>query len=433
MRPQLVGSRPTLWDLVTAHGLGARTVGTVGGMIALAGLPAAEPLLDMEGRSVLVQTGPQWPTVSALLALDGCARRIVLVPPGVTPAHLKSVINKAGIDAVLDDPQAPWAPNRAPARHDTEWVLFTSGTTGAPKLVVHRLSALLPPPGAAAPVWSTFYDIRRYGGLVILLRALASAGSMVLSDASESVGAFLERAGQAGVTHISGTPSHWRRVLMSGQAARMAPASIRLSGEVADQAVLDRLRATYPDARIAHAFASTEAGVAFDVTDGRAGFPAAWVDAPGGTELRVKGGTLRIRSGRVGVRYLGDELPLAGADGFVDTGDVVERHGDRYLFLGRVGGVINVGGQKVHPEEVEAVLQRHPAVLAARVYARHSPITGALVMADVMIEGAGPDQLRSDLLATCRAHLPPHKVPAVLRIVPSLDMLPSGKLARLHA
>ena len=138
------------------------------------------------------------------------------------------------------------------------------------------------------------------------------------------------------MTHISGTPSHWRRALMSGCAGRIAPGYVRLSGEIADQAVLDRLQAAYPAARVAHAFASTEAGVAFDVDDGLAGFPAALVgtaDSP--VQLRVEDGTLRIRSSRTSRGYLGDVAPLADADGFVDTGDIVTLRGDRYFFLGR--------------------------------------------------------------------------------------------------
>ncbi len=73
-----------------------------------------------------------------------------------------------------------------------------------------------------------------------------------------------------GVTHLTGTPSHWRRALMSPAIARIAPRYVRLSGEIADQAVLDRLKVQFPDAAIGHAYASTEAGVGFEVTD-RAG------------------------------------------------------------------------------------------------------------------------------------------------------------------
>ena len=83
--------------------------------------------------------------------------------------------------------------------------------------------------------------------------------------------------------------------------------------EVADQTILDSLRAAYPHARNAHAFASTEAGVAFDVNDGLAGFPAELVGTPGGAiDLKVQDGTLWIRSGRTAARYLGAAAaPLA--------------------------------------------------------------------------------------------------------------------------
>jgi len=456
--PQL--SRDTLWNLAAAAGLpGRRVLSGLGRGVALTDLQdgASFNAAALEDCSVLVHTARQLPAALAALELDGVARRLVLAPPDTTPAHLDDAIAQAGIDTLITDDPAPrpgvrvlfcgadLAPrlNRAEALHDTEWVLFTSGTTGAPKLVSHALPGLVGPIAAApvgaasSAVWSTFYDVRRYGGLQILLRALLGGGSMVFSDAAEAVGMFLARAGGAGVTHISGTPSHWRRALMSGHAARIDPAYVRLSGEVADQAVLDRLRAAYPAAHVSHAFASTEAGVAFDVTDGLAGFPAAWVGAAGPAELRVASDTLRIRSARTANGYLGAVVSLADADGFVDTGDIVALRGDRYHFLGRVGGVINVGGQKVYPEEVEAALNAHPAVLAARVRARPNPITGAVVAADVVVD-AGRDSMGDDALcraikANCRALLAPHKVPALLRIVPTLDVLPSGKLARRGA
>jgi acyl-CoA synthetase (AMP-forming)/AMP-acid ligase II len=211
-------------------------------------------------------------------------------------------------------------------------------------------------------VWSTFYDVRRYGGMSILVRSLLGGASLVLSSAEQSLGDFLLRAGTEGVTHISGTPSHWRRALMSPSIKALSPVNVRLSGEVADQAILDRLHAAFPKATVTHAFASTEAGVAFEVTDGLEGFPATMLDGQGvRAELRVEGDTLRIRSSRTASGYLGADLPASG--GFVDTGDVVERRGDRYYFAGRKEGVINVGGQKVYPEEVEGVINRHPAVL----------------------------------------------------------------------
>jgi acyl-CoA synthetase (AMP-forming)/AMP-acid ligase II len=213
-------------------------------------------------------------------------------------------------------------------------------------------------------VWSTFYDIRRYGGLQIYLRAVLSGSPLVLSSAGEPMHDFLARAGAARVTHISGTPSHWRRALMSGDTALISPEYVRLSGEVADQTVLDNLRAAYPQARIAHAFASTEAGVAFDINDGLAGFPEELIGKSGSAiAMKVQDGTLWIRSQRNATRYLGGaQAPIAGDEGYVDTGDLVELSNGRFYFRGRKGGIINVGGLKVYPEEVESVLNADPRV-----------------------------------------------------------------------
>ena len=221
---------------------------------------------------------------------------------------------------------------------------------------------------------------------------------------------------------------------MSPGALAIAPRYIRLSGEIADQGILDALGSRYPNARIAHAFASTEAGVGFEVDDGLAGFPAGLVGAPGDVRLSVSDGSLRIRSHRTALGYLGEaEGPLADSDGFVETGDVVERRGDRYYFLGRRSGVINIGGLKVHPEEVEAAINRHPLVRMSKVRSKHSPITGALVAADVVLEGAADATASTrEILQVCRDTLPPHKIPALIRIVPALDVALTGKLVR-HA
>ncbi len=415
----------------------------------------------LRGRSVLITAHEQLAAAIALLELDGVARRLVVCTPDLTPEQLAEVAATGEVDALVHDGDAPptlaalpsyeLAPRPLPAAvarvstSATEWILLTSGTTGRPKLVVHTLDSLagtLPrqaPPGSRC-VWSTFYDIRRYGGMQIYLRAVLSGAPLVLSSPADATRDFLLRAGAAGVTHISGTPSHWRRTLMSGAAGLIQPSYVRLSGEIADQAILDSLQAAYPQARVAHAFASTEAGVAFDVNDGRAGFPAELVDRPqGAIDMKVVDGTLRIRSQRNAARYLGaTPAALVGTDGYVDTGDMVELLDGRYHFRGRVGGVINVGGLKVHPEEVESVLNGDPRVRMSLVRARRNPITGAIVVADVVL--ADPDALarapeatehiKAELLGACRQALAAHKVPTTLRFVPALELTAAGKLVR---
>ena len=290
----------------------------------------------------------------------------------------------------------------------TEWVLLTSGTTGVPKMVVHSRAGLTAPfagkKSDGSMIWGTFYDIRRYGGLQIFLRAVLGGVSLVLSSAGEPVAEFLERLQRHGVTHLLGTPTHWRRALMSPAIRALAPRYVRLSGEIADQAVLDSLRGAFPQAAVSHAYASTEAGVAFEVSDVFAGFPADYVErVRDGVEMKVLGGSLRIRSPRTASRYVGGEqASLRDDDGFVDTGDMVELRGDRYVFAGRRGGIINIGGLKVHPEEIEAVINRHPQVRMSLVRSKASPITGSIAIADVVLKSGG--EARRELQAGQRRY-----------------------------
>lgn len=417
-------------------------------------------LRELSGRAVLLKLSDQLRSGLAMIELDGIVRRMLLCPPDLNPAHLDALIADAGIDAVVTDEPNRWAgPGVAlvvtaqlplvtavPAQTEraTEWLMLTSGTSGVPKIVGHTLEALTGaivaegPARGPAPVWATFYDIRRYGGLQIFLRAILSGGSMVLSDPHEALADHVTRLNARGVSHISGTPSHWRKLLMSGSAAKFGPHYVRLSGEIADQAVLDGLKAAFPQASVGHAYASTEAGVGFAVNDGLEGFPADYLGNRNGVEMKVVDGSLRIRSSRTAHAYIGrDASALTDNDGFVDSGDMVELRGDRYYFVGRRGGIINIGGLKVHPEEIEAAINRHPDVRMSRAKSRKSPITGGIVVADVVLaddtDPARAKEIRDQILNRCRAQLASHKVPAVIRFVDALDVTPAGKLARTDA
>ena len=227
---------------------------------------------------------------------------------------------------------------------------------------------------------------------------------------------------------------------MSPSAHLLTPEYVRLSGEIADQGILNHLRSFYSQARIGHAFASTEAGVAFDVNDGLAGFPESVIDHTPNVEMKVVDFSLRIRSKRTASRYLGDHAPiLKDEDGFVDTSDMLELRDGRYYFIGRRDGVINVGGLKVYPEEVESVLNRHPSIQMSLVRMKKSAITGALVVADVVLKAElqsanhNMREIQQNILLFCREALPPHKVPAAINFVPALAIAETGKLMRRDA
>jgi acyl-CoA synthetase (AMP-forming)/AMP-acid ligase II len=432
--------------------------------VSLTDLPSRSSLVgfarEMSGRSVLLAISSQLLTALAMIELDGVARRMLLCPPDLEPDRIQALLDDADIEAIVTDRPAhgfdtgrylvigvglPAAGAGLVTERATEWLMLTSGTSGLPKIVRHTLEglagAILAEGTARHPnaTWATFYDIRRYGGLQIFLRAVIGGGSMVLSEPGEALADHVARLRAGGVTHISGTPSHWRKLLMSGAASGFWPRYVRLSGEIADQAVLDGLAKAFPQASVGHAYASTEAGVGFSVDDGREGFPASLIGRNcDGVEMKVVDGSLRIRSPRVARAYVGVAAPpLADADGFVDTGDMVELRGDRYYFVGRRGGIINIGGLKVHPEEIEAAINRHGTVRMSRAHSRRSPITGSIVVADVVLaEGTptdGQEAIRSEILGSCKAMLAAYKVPAVIRFVERLDVTPAGKLVRADA
>ena len=227
---------------------------------------------------------------------------------------------------------------------------------------------------------------------------------------------------------------------MSPAIAAIAPDYVRLSGEIADQTVLDSLRQAFPTRRIGHAYASTEAGVGFEVNDGLEGFPASFVGtapARGRDEGRGRIAAHPLGAHRVPLRRHAD-LALLDADGFVDTGDMVELRGRALLFRRsarrhhqrrRPEGASRGGrgGDQPPPRRAgcrwsRAARTRSPAPSSSR--------------RSCSKDGDGEreaDRCATEILAACRERLPPHKVPAMLRFVPALDVTPAGKLVRAHA
>ena len=124
---------------------------------------------------------------------------------------------------------------------------------------------------------------------------------------------------------------------------------------------------------------------------------------------------------------------LADAEGFVDTGDMVEQRGDRSCsWAGAAASSMSAAPRSI-PRKSRRRSTRTPRVRASRVFARKNPITGALVVADVVLrEGAGAAGRRfeREILAACRARLPAYMTPARLRFVAELPMTDGGKLQR---
>ncbi|KFI26940.1 2-succinylbenzoate--CoA ligase [Haematobacter missouriensis] len=325
----------------------------------------------------------------------------------------------------------------------TLWLMTTSGTTGVPKIVTHSVASLTRSVRGtrpeALPVWGLLYDMTRFAGMQVGLQAMTGHGTLAAIDRDAALGAQVAEMAAAGVTHLSATPTLWRRLLMAPGAEELPLRQITLGGEIAEQTVLDAIRARFPRARVTHIYASTEIGVGFAVNDGRAGFPESYLsaEAPAGLAMRVEEGMLWLRPPEAHrTRYLGDNQLDIDAEGYVRSGDRVEirpdAEGARVHFLGRDSGVVNVGGVKVYPERVEAVLTADPRVSLAQVAAKSSPITGNLLVATIVPADPAADRaaLKRELLAHAQAHLEREAVPAMWRFVDHLETNAAGKIVR---
>ncbi|MES2353816.1 MAG: class I adenylate-forming enzyme family protein [Pseudomonadota bacterium] len=396
----------------------------------------------LAGRRVALRCQDSCALLRALIALDGFCAALLLVHPGTTDDEFSLFCETFHPDAILDDSQFLPLLDSDAVLSDvtsivTSWIIPTSGTTGTPKLIPHTLSSLARTvKKASANVelrWGLLFGGTRFAGLQVFLQSLLGGGTLLIPPDVTSFDKLIDFLVRNDCNALSATATMWRKILMLPSAVRLQLRQATIGGEIADQHLLDALHKMFPQARIFQIYASTEVGVGFTVKDGVAGFPVSWLhDSAGGTDFKVKEDVLWLR--RTDARQHRETASPIEIDdeGFINTGDRVKIDGDRVYFLGRDNGAINVGGNKVSPEEVEAVLMSHSAVLLALARGYRNPFSGHIVVADVVLQNNihNKPNLLSELQALCRSRLAPYKVPARIAVVESLSINESGKIIR---
>jgi acyl-CoA synthetase (AMP-forming)/AMP-acid ligase II len=393
-------------------------------------------------RRLLLWSGRASDVLLALAACEAAGAELYLAHRTLAWAQVEEIVAEQSIDAVWRENDA--APDQRPCRETGPALpgaihLMTSGTTGAPKIVRHRLATLTGSiKGTANSAEARLllaYPATSFAGMQVILSALTGGGTLIV-PAGNTPAELCAALRRHRVTHMSGTPSLWRKVLLAldGSERLEHLRNITLGGEAVDQGTLDRLARQFPNARIRHIYASTEAGVLFTIGDHRAGFPPEVLrDGVGGVAFRVRDGVLEVRSPRPMQRYVSPHALPFDEEGWMSTGDVVAERNGRWYFQGRADGRLNVGGYKVFPEQVEEAALAVAGVADARVFGQPGPLAGDVLIAEIVPEsGQDHAELRGRVLRGLRASLPAFAVPRIVRFTDFIAVSPFQKKSRSY-
>jgi acyl-coenzyme A synthetase/AMP-(fatty) acid ligase len=302
-------------------------------------------------------------------------------------------------------------------------VLFSSGTGGTPKAMVQDFSKLLASYESRHEsdlVMLALLGFDHIGGLNTLFNSLA-AGSLLVIPASRSPADVASAVARHRVAVLPASPTFLNLLLASGVTSELASLRVITYGtEPMPESLLLRLKAAFPRVRFIQTFGTSETGIT-RTSSPEAGSTFLRFDDPD-LEWKVIDDELWLRSRTQIAGYLNASNERFTADGWFRTGDKVEQGpGGTLRILGRMGEMINVGGEKLMPAEVESVVLAVPGVADCRVRGEPHPLTGQTVAVDVVANVPDQEALRSAIRAACRERLARHKIPTRVTFVTSVS------------
>jgi long-chain acyl-CoA synthetase len=416
-RPALVWS-----DAVSSYGALLDRTAFWQGELAREGIGA--------GSVVLVEANFSPNAVAVLLAL--MLRGSIVVP--LTPlsrVHREKFaeIAEAQCSLVLDDtdqwsltkhgrPVTNALTQKLIARGHPGMVIFSSGSTGAHKAVLHDFDAFVEKfhkPGLRKSTL-TFLLFDHIGGMDTLFNTLSSGGTIV-TPSSRDPDVVCRAIAQHRVHTLPASPTFLNLLLISDAWRNHDLSSLQLIAygtEPMPENVLNRLAEAFPNVKLLQTYGLSEMGV-LRTRSRESG--SLWIKFSGeGFEIKIVDGVLWVRTPAAMLGYL-NAPDLFDAEGWLNTQDAVEVDGEYLHILGRVTDLINVGGQKVYPAEVESVLLKMDNVRDVAVFGEKSPLTGQFVAARINLIAPEPfDAFKRRLRTFCRERLPSYKIPARIEI-----------------
>lgn len=304
------------------------------------------------------------------------------------------------------------------AENKSGLVLFTSGTSGEPKAAVHDLSKLLLKFVVRKRTFRTlnFLLFDHWGGLNTMFHTLSNGGVVLaLNDRKpESICSFIEKHR---IELLPASPTFLNLLIISEEYKNYNLSSLKLityGTEPMPESTLKRVKELFPNVRLQQTYGLIELGVLRSKSKSD---DSLWIKVGGeGFSTRVVDGLLEIKAESAMLGYLNAPSPFTN-DGWFMTGDQVEVDGDYLKILGRKSEIINVGGEKVYPAEVESVIQELDNVVEVTVFGEKNPLIGNIVCAKVRLKDIEHKKdFTIRLKFFCRQRLQSFKIPVKISI-----------------
>ena len=362
---------------------------------------------------------------SILIFLQLIDKNVILVPLTVdTRAQHEYFFESALVDVVIEGEEVKRITHSIKheiieslrSKEHAGLVLFSTGTTGRPKAILHDLKLFMQRFETPRPTLKTinFLLFDHIGGLNTLLHTLFNKGTVV-APKSRSVEDILATCAENEIEVLPTTPTFLRMMLMSGLIPESVPKSLRIityGTERMDQPTLDALCELLPNIDFRQTFGMSELGIVRTKSEAR---NSLFMKVGGeGVETRVVDNVLKIRSQTRMLGYLNADSPF-DSEGWYNTKDIVEERDSYYKVTGRTSEVINVGGLKFMASEVERVALQYENVELAKAEAKPNPITGQHV--ELTVQSASINEVDKVGLKTFLAkQLSNHMMPKRIRV-----------------
>lgn len=302
-------------------------------------------------------------------------------------------------------------------------IIMSSGTSGNSKAIVHNFEQLINAikPSIKPKAVISFLLFDHIGGINTMLNAFASGNCLVIPE-HRTPECISNAISSYQVDVLITSPSFLNLMILKKCFENYdlgVLKQVNYGSEVMPSSVLNYLSEKLPTTKMTQAYGLSEAGVIKTHSDDNQSTFIRIVDD--GVQIRVVDNKLEVLSKTSMLGYLNAPSPFT-KDGWLITGDMVEVQGDSFRILGRDTDIINVGGEKVYPNEIENIILQLPEIEDVVVSSQQNAILGNMVIASVKVNADSDlTHMRRDIIIWCKKHLPLFKVPQKITFVNEVD------------